>query len=48
MRTVEPTGTRGYRSSESEIVMRMQPCDAYVPTELVSYVPWIRIPGALR
>ena len=35
MSALVPMGTRGYRSSESEIVIRMQPCDAYVPTELV-------------
>jgi hypothetical protein len=48
MMTRVPTGTNGKSSSESEISMRMQPCDACVPIELEEYVPWILIPGAFR
>src|SRR4051794_33033712 len=43
-----PIGTRGYRSSESEISIRMHPCDAAVPIDDELHVPWIRIPGAFR
>ena len=43
MRTVAPTGTRGYISSTSSMFMRTQPCEACVPIDAESYVPWIRI-----
>ena len=33
MMTRLPIGTRPYRSSESEISIRMHPCDAYVPID---------------
>jgi hypothetical protein len=48
MRTVAPIGTRGYISSTSSMFMRTQPCEACVPIDAESYVPWIRIPGAFR
>ena len=48
MRTVAPIGTRGYISSTSSMFMRTQPCEACVPIDAESYVPWMRIPGAFR
>src|SRR5262245_33582401 len=48
MMTLVPIGTRPYRSSESEMYIRMQPCDAYVPIDEELYVPWMRMPGAFR
>ena len=48
MMTRAPTSTFAYSASESEMYIRMQPCEAYVPIEDELYVPWMRIPGALR
>lgn len=48
MMTRVPMSTRSNSSSESEMYIRMQPCDAYVPIDDELYVPWMRIPGALR
>src|SRR5438046_3281389 len=48
MITCVPTGTSGYRASESGMCIRMQPCDAYVPIDESLGVPWILMPGASR
>ncbi len=44
MRTGVPTDTRRNRSITSGTVMRMQPCDARVPIDHGSPVPWIPTP----
>jgi len=48
MMTRAPMSTWAYNASESAMYIRMQPCEAYVPIEDELYVPWMRIPGALR
>jgi hypothetical protein len=48
MMTRAPMSTCAYSASESEMYIRMQPCEAYVPIDDELYVPWMRIPGALR
>src|SRR2546421_1024753 len=48
MITFAPTGTSGYRASESEMCIRMHPWEAYVPIEESSGVPWMRMPDAFR
>ena len=47
MSTGVPTGTRGYRSTTSGTVMRMQPCEAAVPIEPGSPVPWMPTPSTM-
>src|SRR3954452_17161186 len=44
MRTRVPIGTRGYRSITSGTRMRTHPCDARVPIEPDSAVPWMPTP----
>lgn len=48
MMTRAPMSTWAYNASESAMYIRMQPCEAYVPIDDELYVPWMRIPGALR
>ncbi len=48
MMTRAPMSTWAYSASESAMYIRMQPCEAYVPIDDELYVPWMRIPGALR
>jgi len=48
MMTRAPMSTWAYSASESEMYIRMQPCEAYVPIDDELNVPWMRIPGALR
>ena len=42
-----PTSTRGKRSSESLMSMRMQPWEALVPMEPLLDVPWMKTPEVL-
>src|SRR5262245_5082612 len=48
MNTGVPIGTSGYSASDSEMCIRMHPCDAHDPIEESDGVPWMRMPGASR